>query len=188
LVLYRVRPEVKMGSDYFIRSARLGFRRWLITDLPLALQLWGDYKVTKLIDSRGPLSKAQVKERLDQEIAMDKKDGVQYWPIFLLQNHGFIGCCGLRPYDPSKQIYEMGFHICSSYWRQGYAQESARATMTYAFNTLRVKALFAGHNPKNENSSHLLKKLGFKYIHDAYYPPTGLNHPSYLLTGEDFSH
>jgi [ribosomal protein S5]-alanine N-acetyltransferase len=27
----------------------------------------------------------------------------------------------------------------------------------------------------------LLAKLGFHYTHDEFYPPTGLQHPSYLL-------
>ena len=59
--------------------------------------------------------------------------------------------------------------------------------MGYAFNTLGVKGLFAGHNPANEASRRLLEKLGFRYTHDEYYPPTGLNHPSYRLTAEEFA-
>jgi len=56
----------------------------------------------------------------------------------------------------------------------------------YAFNTLEANALFAGHNPKNEVSRHLLELLGFRYTHDEYYPPTGLNHPSYLLKANEY--
>ena len=59
--------------------------------------------------------------------------------------------------------------------------------MGYAFNTLGVKGLFAGHNPGNAASRRVLEKLGFRYTHDEYYPPTGLNHPSYLLTSEEFA-
>jgi RimJ/RimL family protein N-acetyltransferase len=59
--------------------------------------------------------------------------------------------------------------------------------MEYAFRALGVKALFAGHNPGNTASRRVLEKLGFRYTHDAYYPPTGLNHPSYLLTPEEFA-
>ena len=56
----------------------------------------------------------------------------------------------------------------------------------YAFKTCRVNALFAGHNPKNIASAQLLKKLGFTYTHDEFYPPTGLQHPSYLMTNQDY--
>lgn len=169
---------------YFLLTNRLGFRRWRDDDLPLALGLWGDYEVTKLIDARGQLTTNQVQERLIKEIATVRKHGVQYWPIFLRETDEHIGCCGLRPYDLAKGIYEIGFHIRSAHWRCGYAAEAARAVMKYAFNELKAEALFAGHNPQNEASRILLEKLGFQYTHDEYYPPTGLKHPSYLLKAE----
>jgi hypothetical protein len=33
----------------------------------------------------------------------------------------------------------------------------------------------------------VLKKLGFRHTHDEHYARTGLLHPSYALTPEDFS-
>jgi len=59
--------------------------------------------------------------------------------------------------------------------------------MEYGYNILGVKALFAGHNPANVASRRVLEKLGFRYTHDEFYPPTGLHHPSYLLTAEEFA-
>jgi RimJ/RimL family protein N-acetyltransferase len=103
----------------------------------------------------------------------------------LLSSDEHIGCCGLRPYDLSQKIYEIGFHIRSKQWGLGYASEAARGVIEFAFEDLDVKALFAGHNPQNTTSRNLLEKLGFRYTHDEYYEPTGLNHPSYLFTKED---
>jgi RimJ/RimL family protein N-acetyltransferase len=178
---------MKSSGAYFIRTPRLGFRRWREDDLPLALNLWGDYEVTKLIDARGKLSDDQVRGRLNQEMATEEEYGIQYWPIFLLESDDHVGACGLRPYDLLEGIYEIGFHICSSRWRQGYAYEAAQAAMQYAFTKLKASSLFAGHNPKNNSSRHLLKKLGFQYTHDEYYPPTGLNHPSYKINAEEYA-
>lgn len=169
------------SDKYFLRSNRLGFRIWSEDDLDIALELWGDYEVTKLFDARGKWSRDEVQERLAKEIRTEKEYGVQYWPIFLLHNHEHVGCCGLRPYDLSRGIYEIGFHIRSCHWRRGFAREAAEAVIDYAFNTMKASGLFAGHNPKNNVSSHLLGKLGFRYTHEEYYPPTGLYHPSYLL-------
>ena len=45
----------------------------------------------------------------------------------------------------------------------------------YAFKNLKASQLFAGHNPNNEPSKHLLNKLGFHYTHDEYYPQPALN-------------
>ena len=166
-------------QPYFLTSERLGFRRWHGEDLPLAIGLWGDADVTKLIG--GPFSEAQVQARLTTEIERQQKYGIQYWPIFLISSGIHVGCCGLRPYDDAQKIYEIGFHICKSHWGQHYAFESAQAVIGYAFDTLDASGLFAGHNPANEASGRLLSKLGFQYTHDEYYAPTGLMHPSYLL-------
>ena len=97
-----------VSSRYFIKTDRLGFRHWRKEDTDMALRLWGDYEVTKLLDAHGQLSENHVRERLAREIATEKKYGVQYWPIFLLKNDEHIGGCGLRPYDLARRIYEIG--------------------------------------------------------------------------------
>jgi ribosomal-protein-alanine N-acetyltransferase len=172
--------------QYFLTSKRLGFRLWKSDDFQLAKNLWGNYEVSKFIDSSGKLNDTQISEKLEKEIETQKTFGIQYWPIFLLTNNEHIGCCGLRPHDTQKRINEIGVHIIPDYWRKGFATEAINTVMEYAFNKLKVSALFAGHNPMNKSSRNLLLKLGYRYIHDEFYPPTGLNHPSYLLTAEEY--
>jgi ribosomal-protein-alanine N-acetyltransferase len=145
--------------------------------------LWGDPEVTRLIG--GPFSDEQVRERLAREIANFCEHGVQYWPMFLLATEEHVGCCGLRPYNRADRVLELGFHVKRAHWRQGYAQEAARAVIAYAFDSLGASTLFAGHSPANESSRHLLAKLGFRYARDEFYAPTGLYHPSYLLRAAD---
>ena len=174
------------GDKYFLKTSRLGFRIWSEKDLEIAAELWGDYEVTKFFDARGRWSRDEVRVRLLNEIKTEKKYGVQYWPIFLLVSDEHVGCCGLRPYDLSQGKYEIGFHIRSDRWRRGYAREAAVAVIAYAFNTLKANSIFAGHNPKNIASWQLLEQIGFRYTHDEYYPPTGLNHRSYLLKTQEY--
>ena len=172
-------------SQYFLRTERIGFRPWAEDDLGLAVGLWGEAEVTKLIG--GPFSQEQIRSRLLLEISNLTSHGVQYWPIFLLSSHEHLGCCGLRPYRLDQGVYEVGVHIRTAHWGNGYAPEATRAIAAYAFDTLGATGLFAGHNPANEASRRLLGKLGFQYTHDEYYPPTGLQHPSYMLTAEEFA-
>ena len=169
------------APPYFLLTERLGFRSWTKDDLDLALGLWGDPEVTRMIDARGRLSRKQVRERLAAEIACEREHGVQYWPIFLLAGGEHVGCCGLRPHDPPARIFELGVHIRSGHWRRGYAVEAASAAIGHAFGGLQAAGLFAGHNPENRASRRLLEKLGFRYTHDVLYPPTGVLHPSYML-------
>jgi len=174
------------AKKYFLKSTRLGFRLWGEDDIDIAQGLWGDYEVTKFFDARGQWSRDAVRMRLAEEIKTEKQYGVQYWPIFLLETDGHIGCCGLRPYDLPRRIYEIGFHIRSTQWRRGYAREAAAAVIDYAFNKLKVGGLFAGHNPNNTASRHLIRQLGFRYTHDEFYSPTGLNHLSYEMNAPEY--
>ena len=165
---------------YFLQTQRIGFRPWSEADLDLAIALWGDPDVTRLIG--GPFTPDQIRERLARENNNLKAYGVQYWPIFLLCSGAHVGCCGLRPYQLEQKIYEIGFHLHKAYWGQGFAVEAAHAVMDYAFGQLSAAGLFAGHHPANTPSRRVLEKLGFQYTHDEFYPPTGFQHRSYLLT------
>ena len=161
-------------------TKRLTFRSWRDDDLELGLLLWGDPDVMEMIDSRGALSKEQILQKLSEEIALAGEHSIQYWPVFKKSNDEFVGVCGLRPYK-EQGVLEIGFQIRTKFWGQGLATEAAEAVIDYAFGELQVSALFAGHNPKNAASRHMLEKMGFTYTHDEYYEPTGLKHPSYIL-------
>lgn len=165
--------------QFFLTTQRLGFGKWQATDSVNAIKLWGDPEVTRYIDARGKLSDEQALERLHTELANEKKYGVQYWPLFLLDTNEFIGCCGTRPYYGDESIYNFGFHICPQFWRKGYTYEAAVAALSYISNSIGLKHMTAGHHPENVVSRHLLLKLGFQYVRDELYPPTGLLHPLY---------
>ena len=165
--------------DYFLTSVHLGFRCWSSEDLPLAMELWGDPKVTALIG--GPFTPGMVRARLVGEIAQMQEFGLQYWPVFLLDGNEHIGCAGLRPYRIEDRVYELGVHLRSAFWGRGLAKEAARSILDYGFDNLGAEAVFAGHHPSNEASRRLLLKLGFVRTHEELYSPTGLMHPSYTV-------
>lgn len=173
-------------KEFFLNTVRIGFSVWSEKDIPDALELWGNPEVTKFIVAEGRMSKEQVQQRLIKEIETYSKSNVQYWPIYSIETNENLGCCGLRPYDPENNIFEIGIHLKKKYWGKGFAQEACSVVIEYAFNNLGANALFAGHNPKNSASAQLLKKLGFIYTHDEFYQPTGLYHPSYLMTKREY--
>lgn len=170
-----------MIRNTFLETERLEFSTWNEEDRAFAFALWGDHEVTKWISSSGFLSEDEVEARLTQEIQRQDEAGVQYWPLFHKDSEVFVGCCGLSPYSSEEEIYELGFHLTRDHWGKGYAMEAARAVIDYAFGELKVNALFAGHHPDNKVPGHMLSKLGFEYIRDERYEPTGVMHPSYML-------
>jgi RimJ/RimL family protein N-acetyltransferase len=174
------RETVLPDSPYFLNSPRLTFRTWTIKDVRLACTLWGNVAVAQSIG--GPFSESQIHERLAREIANQAQYHLQYWPVFLLGSGEFAGCCGIHPYDLEKQMFELGYHFLPRYWGKGLATEAARAVVAYAFGTLGLTSIFAGHHPNNIISRRILEKLGFQYLRDEIYPSTGLVNPLYLLT------
>lgn len=182
--LLSAQSEDGLTAESVMETARLVFRVWHRGFQNYADELWGNHEVMALIG--GPFNADKVIARLSSEMAMYDQHGVQYWPMFDKQTDTFIGCCGLRPKDLSIEQYEIGFHLLPKAWGQGYAYEAAQRVCLYAFRTLQASSLFAGHNPANASSKRLLEKLGFQFTHTEFYPPTGLQHPSYTLTKEDF--
>ena len=168
-----------MEREFFLKTDRIGFSKWIRNDIDLAVLLWGNPEVTRYISANGVFSKDDIVNRLNAEIFNESVYKIQYWPIFELTTTDLIGCCGLRPYKENE--YEIGFHLRPAFWGKGYAKETADAVIDYAFSVLKAKKLFAGHNPNNIASRKVLNKLGFTYVRDEFYEPTGLFHPSYEL-------
>lgn len=164
---------------YFLESARLGFRVWTEQDFSLARDLWGDPQVTAL--TGGPLGESRLRQRLALEIANQQRYGIQYWPIFLKDRGDHVGCCGLRPYATEIGVFEFGLHLRPAFWAQGLGREAAHAVVGHAFAIPAISGLHAGHHPDNRASRRILETLGFRYLRDEYYPPTGLMEPCYEL-------
>ena len=172
---------VEMEKKYFMKTERVGFSHWTTDDLDLAIQLWGEKDVTQYICATGEFTNQDILNRLNVEINNGKRHQVQYWPIFNILTGDLIGCCGLRPFKTEPNSYEIGFHLRKLYWGQGYAFEAATRVIQYAFTTLNTVKIYAGHHPQNIGSRKLLMRLGFQYIGDNFYEPTGLYHPSYEI-------
>lgn len=170
--------------EFFMKTKRIGFSKWNDDGLNLAAQLWGDKEVTRFICATGQFTKQDIIKRLETEIHNDKLFHIQYWPIFELSTEELIGCCGIRPFKSETHSYEIGFHLRKKYWGMGYATEAAKAVIDYSFTVLKADKLYAGHHPQNQGSKKLLTKLGFKYIGENFYKPTGLYHPSYELSSD----
>ncbi|MEK7432816.1 MAG: GNAT family N-acetyltransferase [Cyanobacteriota bacterium] len=73
-----------------------------------------------------------------------------------------IGICGLIKRDTLENI-DIGFAFLEKYVGNGYAFESAQATLEYGKNTLGIKKIVAITNEDNYNSIKVLKKIGLVF-------------------------
>ena len=169
------------------RTRRLIARSWLIEDLPLAMELWGDPAVTALIDSRGKLTEAQVHEKLYAEIERERSCGVQYWALFDHRNGDFVGCGGLRPwvYTPGGADFEVGFHLVRRCWGRGFGTEAAQGALDYAWEKLQLTKVYAGHHPDNRASGRILKKAWIRVHRKCFLQAHGPDASVLSLHGAD---
>ncbi len=58
--------------------------------------------------------------------------------------------------------YELGYTFNRNYWGKGYASESAKALMQYAFTELSARRIIAEADIRNTRFCRLLEKLGFR--------------------------
>ncbi|OHT14618.1 N-acetyltransferase GCN5 [Tritrichomonas foetus] len=175
--------------QYFWKSKRLGFSKWLDTDFHLAKSLWGDRDVTKYISLNG-YTDQMIVDRFNSELDHQKKYGLAYWPLFTLEDNKFVGVTGLRAFDYEPGdivdgVYMLGYHLMKDAWGKGYATEATKACIKYAFEKLNALNLYSGHHPRNLASGQVLKKSGFLWKKDALIPCTGVHHPMYYYKPDE---
>lgn len=81
-----------------------------------------------------------------------------------------IGMCGVLKRDTLPDP-DIGFAFLPSYWKQGYAFESAAAVMTHARGTLGLARILAITSPDNVASEKLLGKIGLRFCRLAKLAP-----------------
>ena len=96
------------------------------------------------------------------------ENGIGRWAVIEKSTGEFMGWSGLKlyrePINNQTNIYELGYRFIPRYWGKGFATESARAWVNYAFDELKIDKLFAFTDLGNDSSKNILHKVGFKVI------------------------
>ena len=96
------------------------------------------------------------------------------WAVTDKKTGEVLGWCGLKLIEETINghcnYYDLGYRFLPQHWGKGYATESAKAWVQYAFNELKVNELFAITDINHEGSKNVLRKLGFSFINRFEYP------------------
>lgn len=95
-------------------------------------------------------------------VAMYKRVGFGLYMVELKEGGQPIGICGLIKRDGLNDV-DLGFAFRPSFWRNGYAFESAAAVMGYGRTALGLRRIVAILSRDNHRSSKLLERLGFSF-------------------------
>jgi len=162
-------------------TSRLRFRKWTAADLPLRRRCWGDARVTALIG--GPFEEGRPGDprRAAGHGPGGGESSTGRSSSLPAENSPAAAGSGRGRRANSSSDSTSG----RSTGERDSATEAARAAIAFAFEEDQARELFAGHHPRNAASARTLRKLGFRRSGNELYPPTGLRHPSYVLTAEE---
>ncbi|MDV3753037.1 GNAT family N-acetyltransferase [Elizabethkingia anophelis] len=97
-----------------------------------------------------------------------KENGVGRLAVIEKSTNTLIGWSGLKyltsEINGMKNVYELGYRFLPEYWGKGYATETARAALNYAFNEIKTDVVYAMAVTENAGSNRVLQKLGFEEL------------------------
>jgi [ribosomal protein S5]-alanine N-acetyltransferase len=86
-----------------------------------------------------------------------------WWAICQRQTSEFIGACGFNNWMKEHRRAEIGFWLLQPFQQKGYMIEAVKEILRFGFKNMQLHRVEAIVEGGNENSSKLLKKLGFDY-------------------------
>ena len=163
-----------------IETDRLILRELRVTDLEGMFELDSDPEVHKYLGNKPVKTKVESQKILESVFNQYKERGIGRWAAIEKSSGDFIGWSGIRlntEYNMNgfTNYYDVGYRFIKKYWGKGYATESGKAAVDYAFNVLKLSELYATTEIRNQASHHVLLKLGLEYIEDFYFEEEKLN-------------
>lgn len=154
--------HISVHTDIILETERCYLREFQPEDAGDMYRLNSDPLVA-LYTGDGPFKTLQEASDFISQYDQYKRYGMGRWAVISKQDKDFIGWCGLK-YHPEKGIVEVGYRFYKKYWGQGYATESAKASLNYGFSVLKLAKIFAHSHIENSASIRVLEKLGMERL------------------------
>jgi [ribosomal protein S5]-alanine N-acetyltransferase len=76
-----------------------------------------------------------------------------------------VGAFAVIPIEGTTDI-QLGYSLLPPYWGMGYATESTRGGIAYAFTIMKLQTIYGITEIDNSASQHVLLKCGFTFVED----------------------
>lgn len=153
-----------MKSVPTLETDRLILRAWQESDIEPYIEMCADEDVMRHLSGK-PMTRQEAWRHAAYIIGHWQLRGFGHWAIEHKESGKFVGRAGFfNPEDwPG---FEIGWAIHPNFWRQGFAEESARRALAYAFEDMGREEVISVINPGNTASIGLAEKLGERYLRD----------------------
>ena len=163
-----------------ILTERLGIRKFEPNDWQDLQEYLSDKEVVQF-EPYDVYSEDQTKEE-----AVRRSEDESFYAVCLKENKKLIGNLYLGKED--FDTWELGYVFNRKYQGQGYATESAKALLDYAFTQLGARRIIAMCSPKNNRSWKLLERLHLRreglLLQNIYFKTDRSGEPVWLDTYE----
>lgn len=165
---------------FYIETERLILRELRLTDLEGMFELDSDPEVHRYLGNKPVKTRAESQKILESVLNQYKERGIGRWAAIEKSTGDFIGWSGIRlntEYNMNgfTKYYDIGYRLIQRYWGKGYATESGKAALNYAFDAMQLPEVYATTEIGNQASHNALIKIGFKYVEDFYFEQEQLN-------------
>ncbi|WP_452226537.1 GNAT family N-acetyltransferase [Lacinutrix cladophorae] len=172
--------------QFHIETKRLLLRELRLTDLDGMFALDSDPDVHKYLGNKPVKTIDESKKILESVLAQYKERGIGRFAVIEKASGDFVGWSGLRlntEYNMNgfTKYYDVGYRLIKQYWGKGYATESGKAAIDYAFKVLKLSEIYATTEIGNQASHNALLKIGLHYIEDFYFEQEQMNLRWYKL-------
>ena len=163
-----------------IEPERLRLRALRTSDLGGMYELDSNPNVHKYLGNKPIKTKAEAQKILDSVIQQYTERGIGRFAVIEKASGDFIGWSGLRlntEYNMNgfTKYYDVGYRLIERFWGKGYATESGKASVDYAFNTMKLPELYATTEISNQASHYALLKIGLQYKNDFFFEQEQMN-------------
>lgn len=163
-----------------IEPERFRLRELRNSDLEGMYELDSNPNVHKYLGNKPIKTKAEDQKILDSVIQQYTERGIGRFAVIEKASGDFIGWSGLRlntEYNMNgfTKYYDVGYRLIERFWGKGYATESGKASVDYAFNTMKLPELYATTEISNQASHYALLKIGLQYKNDFFFEQEQMN-------------
>lgn len=166
--------------NFRIETERLILRDIRDCDLDGMFELDSNSAVHRYLGNKPIKTKDEAQKIIDSVKQQYKERGIGRWAMINKETDEFMGWSGIRlntefNMNGFTKYYDVGYRIIERFWGKGYATESGKVAVNYAFNTMKLPAVYATTEIGNEASHKALLKIGLEYVEDFVYEEENLN-------------
>lgn len=160
--------------EFHITTARLILREIRDEDLEGMYELDSNPNVHRFLGNKPIQSREEAQKIIESVKNQYRERGIGRWAVINKQTNEFMGWSGIRlntEYNMNgyTRYYDIGYRLIERFWGNGYATESGKAAVDYAFNEMHLPELFATTEVNNHASHNALLKIGLHYKADFHF-------------------